>query len=357
MKRLSLLGFVGLLSSILAGCPIYDDQQEGDRSPTNQNPPGTCVTSSDCGTNETCGKDNLCHSGDCTFSGCSGGLACVVDPETQTASCQPDSSQTGGGTNVIYCGNPKDCGTDQTCAPDGLCHAGSCTVTGCIYGFTCGADGACTRSNPAGCAVDAECAALGKGATCVSGVCTQPSDLCFDQTQCAAGDKCVAGKCTPSCSSKACSTASGFACDTGLDVCLKPVKGCTITNDCGGPSAVCVAGACVPRSAGPKCPAGDVWVDNGCIPSQSASFTCGADGKQDICLDGSICLHHSCYISCEADATVCTTQPSLNQCKPVTTTSGDHKVCGSKENLGGECDPTTALLCSSAKICVDGFCR
>jgi hypothetical protein len=358
MKRLSLLGFVGLLSSVFAGCPIYDDSYEDESSSTTETPPNTntCSVTSDCGNNETCGKDNQCHPGDCSFSGCSDGFTCVVDPAAQTASCKP-SSEVG---SVVYCGNPKDCGDSQSCAPNGTCRTGSCSETGCIYGYTCQAStGKCTRTNPAGCAVDTDCASAGAGFTCVSGLCTQPSDLCFDQTQCASGDKCVAGKCTPSCSTSpsACSVDSGYACDASLGVCRKPIKSCTITNDCGGAKSVCVAGACVPRSAEAVCPKGNVWVDNGCIPNQSASFTCGVDGQQDACLQGSICLHHSCYISCETDATVCTTQPTLNQCKPVTTTSGEHKVCGSKENLGGECDPTTSLACSGSNICVDGFCK
>jgi hypothetical protein len=358
MKRLSLLGFVGLLSSVLAGCPIFEDSREDDSSPSTDIPPSTdsCSATSDCGNNETCGKDNRCHPGDCSFSGCSDGFTCVVDAAAQTASCKPSSQV----SQPVYCGNPKDClGDSQNCASEGICKTGSCSVTGCIHGYTCGASGTCTRTNPAGCAVDTDCAGAGAGFTCVSGICTQPSDLCFDQTQCAAGDKCVAGKCTPACptSASACSAASGYACDANL-VCLKPIKSCKITNDCGGAKSVCVAGACVPRSAGAVCAtAGTVWVDNGCIPDQKGSFTCGADGTQDVCLQGSLCLHHSCYISCKTDETVCTSQPALNQCKSVTTTSGDHKVCGSKENLGNECDPTAAKACSVGNICIDGFCK
>src|SRR4051812_40970454 len=110
MKRLSLLGFVGLLSSVLAGCPIFEDSRDDDGSSTTDNPPstgGSCSATSDCGNNETCGKDNQCHTGDCSFSGCSDGFSCVTDSATQTASCKPSSEV--GGSKVVYCGNPKDC--------------------------------------------------------------------------------------------------------------------------------------------------------------------------------------------------------------------------------------------------------
>src|SRR6185436_3536336 len=104
--------------------------------------------------------------------------------------------------------------------------------------------------------------------------------------------------------------------------------------------AVCVNGACVPRSTGGTCKSGESWVENGCIPSQAAMFTCTVDGTKDACMDGSMCLHHSCYIACEPPfETVCDNLPQINQCKRVTTTSGSHQVCGSATTLGNECDP------------------
>jgi hypothetical protein len=101
-----------------------------------------------------------------------------------------------------------------------------------------------------------------------------------------------------------------------------------------------------------------VWVENGCIPNQTATFTCNIDGQQDACALGSICLHKSCYISCEPpNQTACDNLPGFNLCKSVTTSSGDHQVCGSDENLGSECDPTAGLGCPVTKICIDGFCK
>jgi hypothetical protein len=148
----------------------------------------------------------------------------------------------------------------------------------------------------------------------------------------------------------------GFSCDTNLGICKVPVLTCGITNDCGGPDKVCVAGTCVPRSQAGMCSAGDVWVENGCIPSQSATFVCNQDGAQDACAMGSVCLHHNCYISCAPpNDNACF--GSFPLCKTVTTTSGDHQVCGSTDNLGGDCDPTAGLACSPGKICIDGYCK
>lgn len=382
MKRLSLLGFLGVVTALLAGCPIYPD--DGGRPDPG---PGGCSGSSQCDVNETCGSDNACHTGDCTIWGCASG-ECVVDPSSQTASCQPFSSTSsssggsstggaggtggtggaggtggtggtggsGGGGTVVWCGNPDDCAIGETCAPDGTCKPGKCDVIGCIYGYACEA-GECVPKNPAACGSDADCASLGTGYACVSGVCTAPADQCSDKTQCNAGDKCVAGKCTPACTTDA-DCGGGYACDTGLGVCTMPDKPCVKTNDCGGPTEVCVDGACVPRSDMGTCPPGEVWVENGCIPNQSASFVCNQDGVQDACAAGSICLHHACYISCAPpNDMACNNLASFKVCKSVTTSSGVHQVCGSNDNLGSECDPTAGLACAAGKICIDGFCK
>ena len=387
MKRLAaLLGFAGVMATVLAGCPIYDEDQpppscgpEGCGGPPPP-PSGGCAGPQDCGVNETCGDDGQCHTGDCTIWGCSAGFECVIGDDL-TASCQPEGSGTGGsgtggggtggggtgggggGGDVVYCGNPDDCAVGETCAPDGTCQPGTCDqdvgggqTLGCIYGYVCAPDGTCQPQNPAACGEDADCAALGAGYLCVSGICTAPADQCFDQTQCPAGDLCVEGKCTPSCATNA-DCPSGYSCDVALGICSVPAQPCVITNDCGGADVVCVDGACVPRSNGATCPQGTVWVENGCIPTQSANFVCNADGQRDVCAAGSICLHHSCYISCDQpNQNACNgLPPPFNQCKPVTTTSGTYSVCGSTDNLGDQCGPT--VDCPSGTICIDGFCN
>lgn len=346
MKRVAKAGLLVSFLFALGGCPIWNG---GDGSCDNDcNPYGQCNSNFDCSTDAYCGADGFCHPYDpSTTSG-----------QPTTTSGGSTSSGTGGAAPV-YCGNPKDCGAGETCSPDGTCQPGDCTQIGCIYGYTCDSSAsppACKPQNPAACGSDSECADAGSGYKCVNGVCTAPSDQCFDKTQCASGDVCADGKCVPSCANNT-TCPTEYTC-SDVQTCTEPATPCTITNDCGGPTTVCVDGACVPRSPGGVCPSGHVWVENGCIPDQHATFVCSADGQQDACKTGSICLHHSCYISCESpNQNACSALPSFNQCKPVTTQSGDHQVCGSSNNLGSECNPTAGQNCASGKICIDGFCK
>ena len=406
MKQLSVLGFLGVLTTVLAGCPIYEGNNRGDgpcaydgcmaagpaTTTTSGNAGATCSSPSGCGTNETCGQDGLCHPGDCTFWGCVSGTTCEVD-QSLGASCvagggtggaaqggagqggqggaaqggaaqggQGGAAQGGGGQGgqaPVYCGNPDDCGQGLLCAPDGTCKAGDCTKIGCVYGYLC--DGPSKTCKPVGadaCGADADCAAKGAGYACLDGVCTSPADQCWDQGQCPAGDKCAGGKCVGACSADG-DCGGGFGCDLALGVCSKVQQPCTLTNDCGSAALVCVDGACVGRSNQGTCSdPGTVWVENGCLPTEKATFKCSGDGVQDVCLDGSICLHHGCYISCEANQAICANLSGLPLCKPVTTASGVHPVCSSSQNLGSECDLTAnpPKPCDQGKVCIDGFC-
>src|SRR5262249_31062119 len=137
MKRLSLLGFVGVLAGVLAGCPIYDNSDTVAHGGTGGGTSGCygagctaqCTQPSDCpGPNQTCGSDGQCHTGDCTIWNCPSGYACTIQSDA-TAVCEPSASGSGGaggGSNVIYCGNPKDCAAGTTCGPDGTCQPGDC---------------------------------------------------------------------------------------------------------------------------------------------------------------------------------------------------------------------------------------
>ena len=101
-----------------------------------------------------------------------------------------------------------------------------------------------------------------------------------------------------------------------------------------------------------------ICVGGGCVPSERPQFVCATEGVKDSCAVGSLCLHHSCYISCDtAVPDSCKNADKFNVCKSVTTSSGPHSVCGSDSNLGTECDPTQAKNCASPLVCIDGFCR
>lgn len=364
MKHLPRVGLLMSFAVALGGCPIWGDSSSSSSYCSGSNCPNPgqqCSSDYDCPTNEYCsGSDGLCH----TYPGNTGGGGSASTTTTgsmTTTTGTNTTSSTSTGQAPIYCGNPNDCMPGQTCAPDGTCHSGSCDKAGgCIYGYICDttmSPPACKAENPAACGADSDCASAGTGYRCVNGICTAPSDQCFDGTQCSSGDVCADGKCTPSCANGSmCPT--DYKCST-VNTCTVPAQACTITNDCGSATEVCVAGACVPRSPGNgSCGTGTVWVENGCIPDQHASFVCAIDGSQDACATGSICLHHSCYISCASpNQNACTVLPTFNQCKSVTTTSGAHSVCGSSSNLGSDCNPTEGVGCQAGHICVDGYCK
>jgi hypothetical protein len=414
MKTYAGFGLIGLAGLLLSGCPIYDttncysdydcpsnaycsENNEcipypvygagGSGGTSNQVP---CTHPEQCGVNSVCGADGTCHTGDCSFSGCVSGYKCTLDAQNLFV-CVPSSTGKGGSAGAggslpdggagaagepdggggtagadasvpVYCGNPKDCPTGQTCTPEGVCETGSCTSLGCVNGYVCADDGtACVPTNPAACMLDGDCGFMGTGYKCVNGTCTAPDKLCTDKTQCPGLANCVDGKCVASCSADAgASCATGYVCDAVLGVCTPPASGCSVTSDCDSATLVCVAGACVPEcGAGGTCPTGQVCVANGCIPDQQPKFDCTVDGTQDVCAASSICLHHHCYISCEgANANVCDfNPPELSLCKTVTTSSGEHNICGSNSNLGSECDPTLGPACADGKFCIDGFCK
>jgi len=109
------------------------------------------------------------------------------------------------------------------------------------------------------------------------------------------------------------------------------------------------------------CGTGLICVDNGCVPPATPTFTCdtdgkAGDGKKGDCDTGSTCLHHSCYISCDPEASTCVTAANFNVCKSVMEGTGTYYVCGSTTSLGSECDPTKACT-MSGQVCIDGFCR
>ncbi len=384
MKRLSVLGFFSLLTAVLGGCPIYEEHGPGYDDPCAEGrcgPTPDCSSPAECGVNETCGADYQCHTGDCSFWGCPSGYVCNID-DFGKATCDFDTGNggsgggtggsgdggasqggggagggaggSGGGEASIYCGNPSDCSDGETCGPLGLCEAGDCTAVGCIYGYACNDNGsgmACIAENPAACSADADCAA-NPGFSCVNGSCTDPDLQCLDRVQCGAGQRCADGRCATECiDDSVC--AAGFGCSP-QGFCTTPLVPCTITKDCDSASLVCVTGACVERSVDGSCPAGFAWMQNGCVPDQSAQIQCAVEGTQDACAVGSVCLHHGCYSSCAPQNAGLCADPAFALCKTMSTQFGTVDVCGAADNLGGKCAPGS--LCVAGEMCIDGLC-
>ena len=350
MKHLFSFVLLGLGAAALGGCPIYADDQQSNR---------VCV-GSDCYSCPDPYISNDCYAFTCsTSSDCPSGYACGSNHRCYLSDGVPPGPPSG-----TLCTKPSDCPSGESCGADNKCHAGDCSSSGCPSNFVCKLAGGAASCQAVGgdggssaCKSDSDCPTPA-GSKCLSGTCYAPADQCADTTQCAAGSQCVQGACTPACSAnKPCPT--GYSCDDAKGVCTGNSSACTNSSQCG-PSKACVQQHCVDTcGAGSTCQAGLVCVDGGCTPDQQPVFTCAADGAQDKCATGSLCLRHSCYITCDADAgaDACKSADKFNVCKSVTTSSGAHSVCGSDTNLGTDCDVTQGKNCASPLICIDGFCR
>lgn len=384
MKRLGALALFGLWALGLSACPIYPERAacfdsydcpagsycaSDGRCHFDDVAPRRCDAPGDCAFNQTCGADRTCHPGDCSApgTGCVAGYECVeggtfghVCVPRSDAGPDDDAGLDAGedaSPGVSLCGSPADCASGATCGVDGRCHEGHCGVHPCINGFVCeeGEDGPrCVRGNPQGCASDVECG----GKLCLDGVCTDPSFACSDGTQCQGDQACVDGRCTARCTNDA-GCPPGFGCHDGLRVCIEVREPCAKTADCEGTSSVCVNGACVPRCGAAKsCEAGSVCVDNGCLPRATIEIACDAEGSDEGCGQGEICVRHACYRSCEApDEDACEAAPSFDACKSLTTETGTYAVCADAQSLGTDCDVAMDRGCEVGSICIDGSCR
>ncbi len=352
MKRALSIGILGAFAAVLAGCPIFPDARNNTRVCDGE----ACYLCPDLSLDDRC-VDWQCSSA----SQCPSGYRCDSNSRCVSGSTPPAVSG-------ASCGSPADCRTGEVCGSDSRCHVGDCAEWGCPSSQVCRlSNGVAQCSSPTtpktdagvgpGCYKDADCAATA-GAKCLSGTCTAPVDQCSDATQCAGGNQCVQGVCTPSCSaSKPCP--SGFGCDLGKGVCTQNPTPCTEGGNQCSSGATCVQERCVaPCGTGNTCPSGLICIDGGCIPDQRPVFTCAREGERDACAAGSICLRHSCYIACDSDAaSACRASDKFNVCKQVTTPTGKYSVCGSDSNLGTECDPAQGKSCNSPLLCIDGFCR
>lgn len=337
----------------VSGCPLYSaDSCEEDPVCRNKIADSGVVVDTGPPTGEGCG--GVCAAGYVCTSQSTGRYACVA------YDCRASE---------------KACTDGKTCAKDeakGVWTCGSsapadCSTTGCITGYTCKDDGAgkklCVSSDPNACVGDADCTAkTGVGSLCLGGVCKAPKDLCSDSTQCKTGSSCLDGRCVTKCSA---TCATGYTCDDKTGLCSGGAGACGASKACDAGKS-CVNERCVDVAATDgACKSGLVSVAGGCVANDQPLFFCDkdgtADGKQDTCAAGSICLHHNCYIACTGptDTTTCTKADKFPICKSVTTSSGAHNVCGSSTSLGSECDPTATppKACTAGKVCIDGFCK
>jgi hypothetical protein len=352
MKRFLLgIGLLGV-AAFLGGCPIYPSQGNeyrvcqgsGCYSCPDQSYSGACIPwqcsqDSDCDSGYVCSTQDQCipappdssDAGDCSINGCPVGYVCEL--ANGVAECVSLSTPSG------------DAGVDAPTSADAAADAPAKPIT-------CNGDGDCTAA---------------AGSRCVDGVCTLAVGLCSDGTQCkAAGAACVEGICEARCNAST-PCPAGYGCDFTLGVCDLNPGACTGsgTSTCPG-GATCVEGHCVaPCSStaegGAACVEGQVCVNGGCIPDQAASFACSNDGDQGAlandCQPGFTCLHHSCYLACELDASAsCAGAKTGSSCRDVKIETGTYAVCAPNGMLGGQCDPAQGTTCSSG-VCVDGFCR
>ncbi len=350
MKRVFAILVFGLGGvALLGGCPIYPDRQHR-----------VCLVDDGCYSCPDPWYSSHCFVYRCASNlSCPAGYACASD-----GTCRPGASSTAP-TGGASCAKPTDCPAGQVCGGDNRCHSGDCNTFGCPSAYVCKLAGgalSCVAREPATsqCKSDAECATStgpggGAGSKCLSGVCTLPADQCIDGTQCAGAQQCVQGVCTPQCSAtKACPT--GFSCDLAKGVCTGNPTPCKASSQCAS-GLTCVGERCVdPCGAGGTCAAGLVCVDGGCIPDQRPQFVCATEGVQDKCSSGSMCIRHSCYVTCDpTKSDSCNKADKFNQCKSVVSNNKTFNVCGSDTNLGGDCDPSRA--CSNSLVCIDGYCR
>jgi hypothetical protein len=369
------VGFVLVSAGAIVGCPVY--RNSGGYG---------CYSSFDCPIGYACTFDGYCVNvgGSAGSAGASPGAGGVLgsggsrDSGADTVLADAggptdDASLDGQGTDAeeasagdagpsaVYCGNPNDCAASETCTSDGTCQAGDCMTHACINQFQCAVAPAplsglsCVRGDSRACAADRECVT---GQKCVDGICTAFSELCTDRAQCPSGSVCVEGQCIAACTTDG-QCPAGFACQTALGVCTAAAKPCSRTSECGGSDVVCVNGACVPRctARGACGDASGVCVDNGCVPSRRLVSQCIGDGTPAGCPVGQICLHHHCYVSCQApNLDACDARPSTPICKTVTLGATSYAVCGTVETLGSACDPSAGAACPSG-TCIDGFCR
>ena len=207
------------LSLALAGC-------KGDAPP----PPPAVDAGPTCASNADCAEGQVCDTGTGKCSACKSSGQCAPHQVCQPpARNQPNAC-------VWAQGYGDDCAQNGDCPAGQLCRQGLCLasseVTTCPSG-ACPSGQRCNRQNlvceeASGCFTDADC-----DATLLCNTATHQCDLrCTEDTAdqiCAAGQKCVGGRCAQCGSDADCP--GGLSCDTAAGTCTNGST-CFSDRDC-----------------------------------------------------------------------------------------------------------------------------
>ena len=384
MKRL-LLGVTILCgSALLGGCPVYSNDRYCDGTgcydcPSGTTPSnGTCVpwecnSSNDCDPGYVCDATYTCvaaagpDAGGCGI--CPGGSVCKLSGGI--LQCTPTSSfDAGASSDAVAAEAGRADGAYDAQSDVVATDAVSTSPTDAQASFDVSAPVDASMARDSGhtaasipCNANADCGLDGE--KCIDGQCVSESGLCSDTTQCVvSGEACVDGVCEPRCSATD-PCPAGYACDFTRAVCDLPATACSGagTSTCLGGS-VCVEGRCVAPCASSgdsssACLSGQICVNGGCIPDEAARFTCKNDGQGGLlaneCAASEVCLHHSCYASCDPDDGGTCADPATT-CRQISVTAGTYAACATSSNLGNACDPAIGKYCPTG-ACVDGYCN
>lgn len=351
----------------------------------------TCLPTS-CST-DPCVPGQVCVSDTCTDKACVG-VICPAGATCQGGACQclPGKERCGSAcvntkTDNLNCGGcdracsagtqcalgncyAQDC-AGETCGPGFVCAGGQCTEAACV-GVACPAGmectgGQCACTGPAcECARDGECPEMKPHCDREAGRCA----VCVTSTDCASGELCRGGLCTPGCSQARPACPAGKFCDFTAEACVD----CNDNSQCGtgkicGPAKLCIDGcaadhpscaagttcnvasqSCVACLADADCPAGRICTD---------SKTCveGCSPTRPSCLGGKVCdLTAGACVDCLSDANC--TQAGFGACNPATQTC---VACTQKSHCTNPaapaCDPVThqCVPCATSTDCPVGY--
>lgn len=298
-RSTSALSFLGALSALLAGCPVWT----GDTIPLNDYDGGIEF---DARTPDTGPLDDVQIRRD------------VVTPRDTQATCSSNAQCPAGqvcDANSRQCVQGTLCGANGSCPSGQYCDDRNTCLPGCDDSSQCGAGQRCdvaVHVCTSGCDSTASCQALAADL-----VCNPTTHQCEQGGQCGTLNPCP----------------SPQVCVSGT--CRAPDETCTFDYQCGGKT--CVDGRCVDRcSVSNPCPIGQSCTSGFCQDSTSGSCNCTAS---QIC-DQNVCRN------------VCTTDDTCgagNFC--------DHGVCRVDDRRPEPFCTPPATGCANNSVCVDGVCR